>query len=77
MTLLYSFYIDSLTVPIPEHIAKILCEQIQYYYQEQKFVYWKCLCHFCGGEGYKDGKNNRGCSLINHSFDRLNSNEEK
>jgi len=75
MTLLYSLYIDSLTVPIPEHIAKNLCEQIQYHYQKKNFVYWKCLCHFCDEKGYKDGKNNRGCSLINHIFDKLNSNE--
>jgi hypothetical protein len=72
MTILYSFYLETLTVPIPDETAEYLCNQIKNYFETKKFVYWKHLCHFCDGTGYNDGNNNRGCSLINHIFDKLN-----
>jgi hypothetical protein len=73
MNLLYEFYIESLTVPIPEKMAEKLCFVIQDYFKKNKFGYSKFFCHLCDGKGYNDGKNNRGCSLINHIFDKINS----
>jgi hypothetical protein len=63
--------VESLTIPISEDNAKRICIQVQKFYEEKRVVSWKCLCHFCDGNGFKDGKNNRGCSLINHIFDKL------
>ena len=74
MTILYSLFKESWTTPIPEVAAMEICHQIQKYHKEKNIVYSNCLCYFCDGNSFKEGKNNRGCSSINHLYDKLNQN---
>ncbi|MFX1304436.1 MAG: hypothetical protein ACFE9X_13855 [Promethearchaeota archaeon] len=74
MTILFSLFEDSWTTPIPEDTAVEICHQIQKYHKEKNIIYSNCLCHFCERNIFKDGKNNRGCSLINHQYDKFHQN---
>ncbi|MFX1390054.1 MAG: hypothetical protein ACFE9Z_08335 [Promethearchaeota archaeon] len=74
MTLLYSLYIESTTIPIPDDIAIQICNLIQKYYNENLCISGKFGCQFCDGNGFKDGKNNRGCSIINQIYHKLKKN---
>jgi hypothetical protein len=75
MTLLYSLYVESITTQIPKDIAIKICHDVQKYYQENLSISWKFRCHLCDGKGFNDGKNNRGCSLINNIYDNIIKNK--
>ena len=74
MITLYSLFEENWTTNIPKQTAAEICQQIQINNKGKNKVYSKCLCHFCDGNIYKNGKNNRGCSLINHLYDKFPQN---
>ena len=74
MTVLYSLFEENWTNSIPIQTAAEICQQIKTYYKGKKIVHTNCLCHFCEGDIYNNGKNNRGCSLINHLHDKFHQN---
>lgn len=56
--------------PIPKEIAEEICEEMQEYYSDKKFLYWKFFCYFCRGRCFGANEFNRGCKLINRTYDK-------
>ena len=74
MRLFYSNLAKYIVKPISKKTAKQICAELnEYYHQNKVFLCKNIPCFFCNRKAYESIDLNRGCSLINEFYDKLES----